>query len=317
MTSCPEALRFEGRTAIVTGAGGNPGLGRAHALLLAARGANVVVNDIGHDPESPGYSTSASAEAVAQEIRSLGGRAIADSRTVASEHSARAIVQTALDAFGGLDILVNNAGLSIAAAFDEMTARDIQRHIDINLLGCVWMSRAAWPVFRANRYGRIVNTGSGAFSGFSQLTAYGTSKGGVFSLTRALAAEGAALGIRVNAVHPGAFTRMIDAQQEPGSSMYQYARQHLPAELVAPVVAYLAHECCAVTGECIEAVGGQVRRIYLAQTAGFADPALTPEKLAGRWNEVMEPAPGTLIGIGEHDASQWNLKPYRPSRTDS
>ena len=108
-------LRFDGRTAIVTGAGGNPSLGRAHALLLAARGANVVVNDIGRDPETPGYSGAASAEAVVQEIRALGGKAVADIHSVASEDGATAIVQTALDAFGGIDILINNAGISIAA----------------------------------------------------------------------------------------------------------------------------------------------------------------------------------------------------------
>lgn len=313
----PAELRFDDRTAIVTGAGGNPSLGRAHAMLLAARGANVIVNDIGSDPESPGYSGSASADAVVREIRALGGRAVADHHSVASEDGATAIVRTALDAFGSLDILVNNAGLSLAAAFDQMTARDFQRHIDINLLGTLWMCRAAWPHFREKRYGRIVNTGSGAFAGFSHLSAYGTSKGGVFSLTRALAAEGAALGIKVNAVHPGAFTRMIDAQQESTSSMYQYAQQHLPAELVSPVVALLAHERCEVSGESIEAVGGQVRRVYLAQTNGFADPALTPETLLARWNDVMQPAPGTVLGIGEHDVTQWTLKPYRPSRTDS
>lgn len=130
-------LRFESRTAIVTGAGGEPSLGRAYALLLAARGANVVVNDIGRDPETPGYVGTASAATVAQEICTLGGRAVADTHSVASEAGAAAIVQTALDAFGGIDILVNNAGISIAAPFDVMTSRDLQRHIDINLMGPV------------------------------------------------------------------------------------------------------------------------------------------------------------------------------------
>jgi NAD(P)-dependent dehydrogenase (short-subunit alcohol dehydrogenase family) len=121
--------RFDGRTAIVTGAGGNPSLGRAHALLLAARGARVVVNDIGRDPETPGYSGTASAEDVAREIRAAGGKTVADTHSVASEEGAAAIVQAALDAFGGIDILVNNAGISIAAPFDEMTPRDFRRHI--------------------------------------------------------------------------------------------------------------------------------------------------------------------------------------------
>ena len=204
----------------------------------------------------PAIPVRASAEAVAQEIRAQGGKAVADVHSVASEAGATAIVQAAIDAFGGIDILVNNAGISIAAGFDEMTSRDFQRHIDINLMGSVWMCRAAWPHMRSKRYGRIINIGSGAFTGFASLSAYGSSKGGVFSLTRALAAEGASLGIKVNAVNPGAFTRMVAAQQEPTSSMYQYAQKNLPAELVSPVIAYLAHQDCPVTGECIEAVGG-------------------------------------------------------------
>jgi NAD(P)-dependent dehydrogenase (short-subunit alcohol dehydrogenase family) len=309
-------LRFDGRTAIVTGAGGDPSLGRAHAMLLAARGASVVVNDIGRDPETPGYEGSASAEAVAAEIRALGGQAVADTHSVASEAGGRAIAQTALDAFGGLDIIVNNAGVSIAAAFDEMTARDFQRHIDINLMGPVWISRAAWPHLKAKGYGRIVNTTSGAMTGFGSLVAYGTSKGGLWSLTRALAAEGEAFGIKVNAINPGAFTRMVAAQQHATSSMYQYAQANLPPDIVSPVVAWLAHEDCPVTGECIESVGGEVRRVYLAQTQGFADPGLTPEAVAGRWDEVMAGAAESVIGLAAFDTSQWDIKPYRPARPE-
>src|SRR5579862_6864934 len=241
----PGNLRFDGRTAVVTGAAGNPSLGRAHALLLAARGANVVVNDNGRDPETPGYSGTASAAAVAEEIRALGGNAVADVHSVATEEGAAAAVQAALDAFGGVDILVNNAGISIAAPFEEMTPRDFRRHIDINLMGSVWTCRAAWRHMRAKGYGRIVNTTSGALAGFTWLAAYGASKGGLLSLTRSLAAEGAGFGIKANAVNPGAFTRMVAAQQEPTSPMYRHASENLPPELVSPVVAFLAHETCA------------------------------------------------------------------------
>lgn len=306
-------LRFDGRVAIVTGAGGDPSLGRAHALLLAARGAKVVVNDIGRDPETPGYDGAASAEAVAAEIRANGGQAVADVHSVASEAGAAAIVQTALDAFGGVDILVNNAGLSIAAGFDEMTSRDFLRHIEVNLMGAVWTCRAAWPHMRAKGYGRIVNTTSGAMAGYANLVAYGASKGGLLSLTRALAAEGAALGIKANAVNPGAFTRMVAAQQPETSSMYQYAKQNLPADLVSPVVAYLAHEACPVSGECVEAVAGEVRRVYLAQTPGFADRDLSLETVAARWDEAMAGAAGAVIGCADLDTSQWDFKPYRPA----
>jgi NAD(P)-dependent dehydrogenase (short-subunit alcohol dehydrogenase family) len=309
-----DELRFDGRVAVVTGAGGNPSLGRAHALLLAARGAKVVVNDIGRDTETPGYEGSASAEAVAAEIRALGGEAVADVHSVATEAGAAAVVQTALEAFGGIDILVNNAGLSLAARFDEMTLHDFQRHIEVNLMGSVWTCRAAWPHMRARGYGRIVNTTSGALAGYASLVAYGASKGGLFSLTRALAAEGAALGIRVNAVNPGAFTRMVAAQQEESSPMYQHAQANLPAELVSPVVAFLAHQDCPVTGECIDAVGGEVRRVYLAQTPGISDRELTVETVASRWDEVMAGAADGLIGCGGFDPTTWDLKPYRPTR---
>jgi NAD(P)-dependent dehydrogenase (short-subunit alcohol dehydrogenase family) len=308
-----DELRFDGRIAIVTGAGGRPSLGRAHALLLAARGARVVVNDIGHDPETPGYSGVASAESVAEEIRALGGEAVADSHSVASEDGAAAIVETALSAFGGVDILVNNAGISIAAPFDEMSSRDFRRHIDINLLGPLWMCRAAWPRMRSKGYGRIVNVTSSALAGVAWLAAYAASKGGLFSLTRSLAAEGAVLGIKANSVNPGAFTRMVAAQQEETSPLYRHARENLPAELVSPVVAFLAHESCPVSGECIEAVGGEVRRILLAQTPGFADPELDPETVALRWSEVMAGAPRSVIDPGALDPTQWNVKPYRPA----
>jgi NAD(P)-dependent dehydrogenase (short-subunit alcohol dehydrogenase family) len=302
-------LRFDGRVAIVTGAGGNPSLGRAHALLLAARGAKVVVNDIGRSA-APGYDGEASAEAVAAEIRGLGGSAVASAHSVADEKSAAAIVQTAIDSFGGLDILVNNAGISIAARFNEMSALDNERHIDINLLGTVWMCRAAWPHLQSRRYGRIVNTGSGAFAGMPSLAIYGASKGGIFSLSRGLAAEGLPFNIKVNTLNPGGFTRMLLAQQFETSPMYQHARQHLPPELVSPAVAFLAHESCPVTGECFDVMGGEVRRTYLAQTAGFTDPNLTVETIAERWREVMGAPRDPVIGLSAVDTELWHIKPY-------
>lgn len=305
-------IRFDGRTAIVTGAGGNPSMGRCHALLLASRGANVVVNDIGHDPETPGYTGVASAEAVAEEIRALGGNAVADTSSVASEGGAERIVRTAIDAFGGVDILVNNAAISIAAPFEVMTSRDFQRTIDINLMGPVWLCRAAWPHMKAKGYGRIVNISSRAFTGFSRLVAYATSKGGLFSLTRALAAEGAGIGIKANAVNPGAYTRMAAAQMEDGSAVLENAREHYPAELVSPVVAWLASEACPVTGECIETAGGMVQRVYVAQTRGFTDAALTIEAVAQRWNETMAGTAEAIIGAGSMDGVDWGFRPYRP-----
>jgi NAD(P)-dependent dehydrogenase (short-subunit alcohol dehydrogenase family) len=303
-------FRFDGRTAIVTGAGGKPSLGRAHALLLASRGANVVVNDIGSDPEMKGYPGTASAEAVAEEIRAAGGKAVADTHSVASVEGGAAIVRTALDAFGSVDILVNNAAISISVPFDVMTPRDFQRHIDVNLMGAVWTSHAAWPHMKAAGYGRIVNITSSSMTGFSAQAAYGTSKGGLWSLTRALAAEGAALGIKVNAVSPGAFTRLVASMMEDTSPLLQHSKANLPPELSSPAVAYLAHEDCPVNGECIDSVGGEVWRSYIGRTPGIADREHTIETLAGRWDEIMAGASDGIVGLASFDTSEWQLKPY-------
>lgn len=306
-----QEFRFEGRTAIVTGAGGNPSLGRAHALLLASRGANVVVNDIGH-PDAPGYGEPASAETVAQEIRALGGAAIADTHSVATASGADAVVRTAIDAFGRVDILINNAGISIAAPFDAMTAEDTQRHVDVNLMGSLWMCRSAWPHMQNQGYGRIVNTGSGAFAGMWALVAYATSKGGIFSLTRSLAVEGAAFGIKANTLLPGGYTRMLLAQQEPTSPMYEYAEKNLPAESVSPLVGFLSHEQCPVSGECFDAMGGMVRRVYLAHSEGITDPDISIESVAGGWDKIMGKPSDPIVDLGSVDSSEWHLKPYAP-----
>ena len=162
-------MRFDGRVAIVTGAGN--GLGRSYARLLAARGARVVVNDIGTSSMGKGYDE-APAHAVTREIIDAGGQAVADTHTVAEEDSARAIVQTALDAFGKLDILVNNAGISIMAPFGELSSADFMKVVNTNMMGVVWTCRAAWPHMQKARYGRIVNITSTSFLGHPTLTAY-------------------------------------------------------------------------------------------------------------------------------------------------
>jgi NAD(P)-dependent dehydrogenase (short-subunit alcohol dehydrogenase family) len=303
-----DQLRFDGRTAIVTGAGGNPSMGRCHAMLLAERGANVVVNDVGN-PGVPNYDRSCSAEAVAAEIVAAGGKAVASTHSVDSEEGARAIVRTALEAFGGIDILVNNAAISIASPIYEMSSEHLRRHIEVNLMGQIWLIRAAWPHMCAAGYGRIVNIGSGAFAGMVPMSVYGTTKGGVFSLTRGIALEGAEFGIKANAVHPGAFTRMVASQHEESSSIYQFARDNLPPEKTSPVVAYLAHEACPVTGETFDSVGGGVRRIYIAATEGILDPGITLESLAARWDEVMG-QPVDMLSHEHVDTSSWVLRKY-------
>jgi NAD(P)-dependent dehydrogenase (short-subunit alcohol dehydrogenase family) len=303
-------FRFEGRTVIVTGAGGNPSLGRAHALLLGARGANVVVNDIGVDPEQRHYPGAASAEAVAAEIRAAGGTAIANTDSVATPEGARAIVEAALDTFGSVDILVNNAGISIGAPFDVISERDIQRHFDINLMGTVWCSRAAWPHMKSAGYGRIVNITSSSMTGFANQAAYAASKGGVWSLTRALAAEGEGLGIKVNAVSPGGYTRLVISTCEDDSPLLANAKQNLPAHLSSPAVAFLAHEDCPVTGECIDSVGGEVQRCYIGRSSGFDQRDHTIETIAERWAKVMDTDGAVIVGLATMDTSGWGLRTY-------
>jgi NAD(P)-dependent dehydrogenase (short-subunit alcohol dehydrogenase family) len=312
MAHVAEQLRFDGRTAIVTGAGGNPSLGRAHALLLAARGANVVVNDIGNLPAALGYPGEASAAAVVDEIRALGGSAVADTNSVASDAGAAAIVRTALDTFGRIDILVNNAGICRVVSFEQMTLPDFRQTIEVNLMGTVWTCRAAWPHMKNQGYGRIVNISSGSMAGLAWQSAYAAAKAGVFSFTRSLAAEGEGHGIKANSLMPGALTRMVLAAQAETSPWISQARAQMPPELVAPAVAFLAHESCPFTGECLESIGGHVRRVYLARTAGFDAPGMSLETIAARWQEAMA---GTADGIFRHDDSDprdWHIKPYVP-----
>ena len=304
-------LRFDGRTAIVTGAGGSPSLGRAHALLLASRGANVVVNDVGVLPDRLGYPGQASAQSVVDEILAAGGRAVADTNSVATEEGGAAIVQTALDAFGGIDILVNNAGICRVVSFEAMSPADFREVIDVNLMGTVHTCRAAWPHMKAQGYGRIVNISSGSMTGLAWQTAYAAAKGAVFSFTRALASDGAEHGIKANSVVPGALTRMVYAVQEPQSSFIAASGDRMGPELVSPAVAFLAHESVPFTGECIESMGGRVGRFYLARTAGFEDLAMTVETLAARWPDAFA---GTSDGLSRHDEADprlWSPKPYR------
>ena len=305
-----EQLRFDGRTAVVTGAGGKPSLGRAHAMLLAARGANVVVNDIGSVDPSLGYADAASAEAVAAEIRALGGNAVADTNSVATEAGGAAIVQTALDAFGSIDILVNNAGICRIVSFEDISLADFRQVMEVNLMGTVHTCRAAWPHMKARGYGRIVNVTSGAMTGCAWEAAYAASKAAVFALTRSLAAEGIEHGIKVNSLIPTALTRMIYAAQAEGSSFIEEGKKTLPPEIVSPAVAFLAHEDVPFVGQCIESIGGQLKSFYLARTPGAALGAHGPEDIAARWPEILAGAAEGLSPFDEFDPRIWNPKPY-------
>ncbi|WP_158882727.1 SDR family NAD(P)-dependent oxidoreductase [Amycolatopsis anabasis] len=256
-------LDFTGRVAVVTG--GGRGLGREHALLLAGRGAAVVVNDLGTD-----------ADAVVDRIRRDGGRAEAVHCSVGERAGADQVVTTAITRFGRLDIVLNNAGVT-------RVRWDIA--IRVNLSSCFWLTQAAWPFLVAQGYGRIVNTTSAAgLFGFTappgeglDFYGYGAAKMGVVGLTLNCAFAGEPHGIKVNAVAPVAHTRM--SAEHPDPRVTHWLEEHFPAHLVSPVVAYLAHRDCPVTGQVITAGGGRLARVFVAETRGNQRPATTVEEV--------------------------------------
>ncbi len=278
-------LGFDGRVAIVTGAGN--GLGRAHALLLAARGAQVLVNDLGGSVDGAGASAGPAAT-VAQEIEDSGGVALANTDTVATPEGGRALVAAALEAFGRIDIVVNNAGILRDRAFHNLTPDELDPVLDVHLRGSFFVTLPAWRVMRERGYGRVVFTSSasGILGNFGQAN-YGAAKMGVVGMTRVLAIEGGPHGIRVNAIAPMARTRMTDGLL---GDMHDW----LDPELVAPVAAWLAHERCSVTGEVFTVGGGRVGRVFVAVTPGYFKPDLTIEDVDAHLYEIRDEA-GYLV----------------------
>jgi NAD(P)-dependent dehydrogenase (short-subunit alcohol dehydrogenase family) len=272
-------LRFEGRVAVVTGAG--RGLGRAYALLLAERGASVVVNDLGSSMSGRGSDATPSAEVVG-EIEASGGHAVADSNDVADPDGAGALVATAVERYGRIDILVNNAGIMRWAAFPDVDPADFERHLAVHTEGSFLTARAAWPHMAEAGYGRIVMTTSAGMFGLPANTAYAAAKGGVVGLTRSLNAASEGTGIRVNAIAPAAWTRMAGPEPEGDTGMD-------PA-LVAPMVAYLSHEECQVGGEVYAAGAGRFARIFIGSTPDYLQEGTTPtvEDVAANWDAVND-----------------------------
>ncbi|WP_025778194.1 SDR family NAD(P)-dependent oxidoreductase [Brevibacterium sp. VCM10] len=284
-------LRFDGRVALVTGAG--RGLGRAYAKYLASRGAQVVVNDLGGSAVGVG-ADSAPAQDVVKEIEAEGGHAVANFDNVAE--APEAIVRTAIDEFGRLDIVVNNAGINRSENFGKNSLEIIKQHMSVHFFGAAGVTAAAWDHLVASGVGRVINACSPTLVGFENQTPYVSAKGAIFAFTRTLAMEALKVGIRVNAIAPTAATRMSDEMDAP-EEFKQFMRDNYPQSLVAPVVAYLAHEDCAITGETILAQGGEVQRLSLSETTGMLDKDLTPEAVAENIETILDPGTSTPIGL--------------------
>ncbi|MBV8950981.1 MAG: SDR family NAD(P)-dependent oxidoreductase [Actinobacteria bacterium] len=285
------AYGFEGRVAVVTGAG--RGIGRAYARLLGERGARVVVNDLGGTMEGAGADAEP-ASSVAREIVATGGVAIADTNDVATVEGAGAIVGAALERFGRLDILINNAGIMRWARFPEADAANLERHLAVHVGGSFNTTRAAWPHMVERGYGRIVMTTSTGMLGLPGNTAYATAKAGVIGMTRSLAAAGAAYGIKINLIAPAAVTRMAG-----GSDSVE-----MSPDLVAPMAAFLAHEACPVTGEIYAVGAGRFARMFIASTEGYVHLGEQPtiEDVAENWAAINSEV-GYFVPA---DLSEWS-----------
>jgi NAD(P)-dependent dehydrogenase (short-subunit alcohol dehydrogenase family) len=264
-------LRFDNRIAVITGAG--RGLGRTYALLLASRGAKVVVNDPGASLKGEGGDTGP-AEAVVREIKAGGGDAVACTESVATPQGGKAIIDTAMDRWERIDILIHNAGIVRRGSLKEMTYEDFELVLDVHLRGAFHVVRSAFPHMCKAGYGRMVLTSSiNGLYGNRLVANYSVAKAGIIALSNTVALEGAAEGVKSNVILPGAVTRMAE-----GLDTSQYPP--MDPELVAPVVGWLAHESCTISGEMLVSMAGRAARAYVAESPGVYRPTWSIENVA-------------------------------------
>ena len=272
-------LRFEDRVAVVTG--GGRGLGREYALLLAERGATVVVNDVGGALTGAGVDPGP-AQQVVDEITSAGGRAIASTDSVATPAGGAALIDTALEHYGRIDVVVHNAGNVRPAPLRDMSYEDFESVLDVHLRGAFHVVRPAFPVMCDAGYGRLVLTSSiGGLYGNHDVANYAVAKSGVLGLSNVAAIEGAAHGVKSNVIVPAAVTRMaggIDTSAYPP----------MGPELVAPAVGWLAHESCSITGEVLIALAGRLARAFIAETPGVYRPTWTIDDVGEQLDAIRD-----------------------------
>jgi NAD(P)-dependent dehydrogenase (short-subunit alcohol dehydrogenase family) len=272
-------FRFDDRVAVITG--GGRGLGRSYALLLASRGAKVVVNDNGASLTGDGVDTGP-ADDVVREIAATGGQAVACTESVATAAGGQAIVQAALDHYGKIDVLIHNAGTVRRAALTEMSYEDFDAVLDVHLRGAFHVVRPAFPLMQAAGYGRIVLTSSiGGLYGNHGVANYAVAKAGIIGLADVAALEGAADDVKCNVIVPSAVTRMAEGLD---TSAYP----PMCPEQVAPVVGWLAHESCSITGEMLIAVAGRVARAAIAESPGVYRPSWSIEEVAEKLDAIRD-----------------------------
>ncbi|WP_108818883.1 SDR family NAD(P)-dependent oxidoreductase [Pseudovibrio sp. Alg231-02] len=292
-----DTINFAGQVAIVTGAGG--GLGRLYALDLAARGAAVVVNDLGGSVDGSGSSATA-AETVVEEIKAAGGKAIANAADVTDEAAVNAMVADTIEAFGRVDILINNAGILRDKSFAKMEMSNWNKVVDVHLNGAALCTKAVWNVMKEQGYGRIIMTTSpsGIYGNFGQAN-YGAAKAGLWGMMNTLGLEGAKSNIHINCIAPSAGTRMTETIMDAGTL------KMLAPENITPAVVFLCSEA-APTRKVLVAAAGTYTLAEMVETQGIhlAEGNRTPEAIAANWGRIAdctdaEPVNSAMEGVAK------------------
>ena len=277
-------MDLQNRVAIVTGAG--RGMGRSHAIMLASRGARVIVNDI-----RPAGAAENAADEVVRDIVGRGGSAIADEHSVVG--GASELVRHAIDAYGRLDIVVNNAGVLSGTAFADAAPQDWQSVFDVHFRGTVDVTRAAWPHLVRSGNSRIITTASSGMLGNVGLSSYGAAKGAIFSLTRSIAMEGKPFGIHANCIFPSAWTRMTMEINDPAVSAT--LQRYFQPEHVSALVVWLCHQDTKISNEAFQVSGGRAGRVTMAMMPTVRVADSTPEQWAQHQAELLADGPLTAL----------------------